>query len=157
MGVGQHYPEVKISEVAPVSISGLLRSEFQDLQCEVPRTLHHESLCLGPIDSLQLIVPLLPHTCCVTLSEAFALSGSVSPPYKMGLIALTYPRECAQEVSLIKLVIKVFASSRFRGSGKRGFGGCGWSPGKEGAAYRVEAGCRGRVAENRVLGMGSGL
>ena len=106
VGVGQHYPEVKILEVAPVSISGLLRSEFQDLQCEVPRTLHHESLCLGPIDSLQLIVPLLPHTCCVTLSEAFALSGSVSPPYKMGLIALTYPRECAQEVSLIKLVIK---------------------------------------------------
>ena len=42
-------------------------------------------------------------------------------------------------------------------SGKRGFGGCGWSPGKEGAAYRVEAGSRGRVAENRVLGTGSGL
>ena len=98
-----------------------------------------------------------PHSMWVTLSEAFALSGSVSRPCKTRLIALTYPRECAQEVSLIKLVIKIFASSRFRGSGKRGFGGCGWSPGKEGAAYRVEAGSRGRVAENRVLGTGSGL
>ena len=56
--------EVKILEVAPVSVSGLLRPEFQDLQCEVPRTLHHESLCLGPTDSLRLIVPLLPHTVC---------------------------------------------------------------------------------------------
>ena len=42
----------------------LWRSEFQNLQCEVPSTLHHESLCLGPVDSLQLIVPLLPHTVC---------------------------------------------------------------------------------------------
>ena len=148
----QCYPAGKILEVAPVSISGLLRSEFQNLQCEVPRTLHHESLCLGPIDSLQLIVPLLPHTCCVNLSEAFALSGSISSPCKMGLIALTYPRDCAQEVSLIKLVITLFASSRFRGSGKGGFGGCGCRPGKEGAAHTVEAGSGGRV-----LGTGSGL
>lgn len=41
----------------------------------------------------------------------------------MGLIALTCPREWAQEASLIKLVIKVFVLPRLRSPGKRESGG----------------------------------
>lgn len=40
----------------------------------------------------------------------------------MGLIALTYPRELAQEAWLIKLVIKVVILPRLGGPGKRGSG-----------------------------------
>lgn len=72
---GRCHTLMKVFQAAPLSISGLLRSEFPDLQHELPRILHHKSLCLGPIDSLRLMVQALPYRCSVTLSEASCLSG----------------------------------------------------------------------------------
>lgn len=72
----------RILEAAPMPISGFLNSEFQDLQRSLPGVQHHKSLCLSPTD--RLIVLPLPCTCCVTLSEAFDLSGSVSLSVKWG-------------------------------------------------------------------------
>lgn len=52
---------IKILNAAPMLISGLLKSESQDLQSGLPRVLHHKSWCHVPTERLGLIVLPLPH------------------------------------------------------------------------------------------------
>lgn len=71
-------------DAALMPISGLLKSEVQDLPSVLTRVLHYKSLWLGPTDSLGLTVLPLPGACYVTSSEASDLPGSVSLSVKWG-------------------------------------------------------------------------
>lgn len=74
-GWGCH-PAIKILDTAPTLLSGLLKTECQDLQSGLARVLHHKSLCLVPTDGLGLTALPLPHTC-IDLSQKVS-TGSIN-------------------------------------------------------------------------------
>lgn len=67
-------PAIKILDAAPSLLSGLLKSECQDLQSGLARVLHRKSLCLVPTDGLGPIALPLPHTC-IDLSQRVSTGG----------------------------------------------------------------------------------